>query len=74
MENITNKIAAKASVMVAGWRDRFGNERGDIVQTLIIVGISVVLGGIILGALSNVIQGCTDSLQGGSQSVCFGIK
>lgn len=47
------------------------NERGDIVQTLIIIGIAVVLGGLLLVGLSGLVSGCLDSLNGGNGQ-CFG--
>jgi len=72
MKNITHKIAATATTMIAGLRNRLDNERGDIVQTLIIIAISVILGGLVLTALLQGVENCTGSLDGDGS--CFGIN
>lgn len=70
--NIIKKLSAKLASFVADVREHADDERGDIVQTLIIIGIAVVLGGIVLAGLTPVIQGCLDALAGGG-TACFGI-
>lgn len=68
-------LSAKAVVYANKVRDSFTSktedESGDIVQTLIIIGISVVLGGVLLTGLTPIIEGCLDALNGGSGQ-CFG--
>lgn len=70
--NIMNKLSAKLASFITDVREHANDERGDIVQTLIIIGIAVVLGGIVLAGLQPVIQGCLDALAGGG-TACFGI-
>ena len=70
--NMINKMIAKLTSFVADVREHADDEQGDIVQTLIIIGIAVVLGGIVLAGLTPVIQGCLNALAGGG-TACFGI-
>jgi ABC-type microcin C transport system permease subunit YejE len=75
--DFTNKIAAKLSVyknvIVSSLKSKTDDESGDIVQTLIIIGISVVLGGLLLTGLSGLLGGCIDALSGKSGQ-CFGVS
>jgi hypothetical protein len=48
------------------------NEDGDIVQTLIIIGIAVVLGGLLLVGLRPVVENCLTALDTG-RGTCFGV-
>ena len=71
----TNMLSAKAIVYASTVRDSFTkkteDESGDIVQTLIIIGIAVVLGGLLLGGLRPIVTGCLDAIQSG-KGTCFG--
>lgn len=62
-----NGIAAKATTAVATMRE---NERGDIVQTLMVIAIAVVLVGIVLFGLRESVTDCIDS----DFANCFGIN
>jgi len=62
-----NGIAAKATTTVAKLRE---NERGDIVQTLMVIAIAVVLIGIVLFGLRESVTDCIDS----DFTDCFGIN
>jgi hypothetical protein len=77
MKEFTNMLSAKAITYANTVRDSFTSktedENGDIVQTLIIIGISVVLGGLLLTGLSGLVSGCLSALQGGNGQ-CFGVS
>jgi hypothetical protein len=76
MEKFTSMVSAKAFSYAKAVKDSFtsrnDDESGDIVQTLIIIGISVVLGGLLLTGLSGLLQGCLSALGGGTGQ-CFGV-
>ena len=67
MKTWLNGLAAKATTAFAKMRD---NERGDIVQTLMIIAIAVVLIGIVLFGLRESINACLDS----DFTDCFGVR
>lgn len=52
-------------------KKKFNNENGDIVQTLIIIGIAVVLGGLLLTGLQPIVANCLTALETGN-GTCFG--
>lgn len=56
-----NKLAAKVTTWLHMAKDE---ERGDIVQTLIIIGISVVLGAVVVGFLTGLINGYIGDIEG----------
>jgi hypothetical protein len=67
MKTWLNGLAAKATTAVTKMRE---NERGDIVQTLMIIAIAVVLIGIVLFGLQDSVTECIDS----DFNDCFGIN
>jgi hypothetical protein len=75
MMKITNMLSAKAIAYASTVRDSFTkkteDESGDIVQTLIIIGIAVVLGGLLLAGLRPVVENCLNAISTGRGS-CFG--
>lgn len=67
MKTWLNGLAAKATTAVTKMRE---NERGDIVQTLMVIAIAVVLVGLVLVGLRGAITDCINS----DFSDCFGIN
>lgn len=61
-----NNMAAKTATYVSGLRK---NERGDIVQTLMIIAIAVILVAIVYAALQGSVNTCINS----GFTDCFGI-
>ena len=67
MKTWLNGLAAKATTAVTKMRE---NERGDIVQTLMVIAIAVVLIGIVLFGLRGAVTECINS----DFNDCFGIN
>lgn len=75
MIKFTNMLSAKAIAYANTVRDSFTSktedESGDIVQTLIIIGIAVVLGGLLLTGLQPIVANCLNAISTGN-GTCFG--
>jgi hypothetical protein len=69
MKNWLNGIAAKATSYVSSMRS---NERGDIVQTLMIIAVAVILIAVVYGALSGAVDNCIGP-NGDFTGDCFGV-
>lgn len=70
MGNFMNKLAAEVTTRFFSLREKAKGENGDIVQTLIVIGIAVALGVLIWGPLSGMITNCLNNLENGQ--ACFG--
>lgn len=57
-----NKIAAKLTTMVHMAKEAKDDERGDIVQTLIIVAVSVALGALVVPFLWGMVEGYINNI------------